>query len=96
LVHAVQGRNLPLARLLVSKTDRVAATRALGIAIDRQDAAMATLLLTSGDGDVRCDFEVSDRPNPRHPLDDAQYCYELGEPAEFLPPLVRAVRRCSP
>ncbi|KAK4236321.1 hypothetical protein C8A03DRAFT_35798 [Achaetomium macrosporum] len=92
LIKAVERGNQALAALLVSSTNRVASARALGLTVDRQDAGMAALLLPAG---VRCDFEIDDRPDPRHPDDIASYGFELSEPEEFLPPLVRAVRHCN-
>ncbi|KAL2016672.1 hypothetical protein VTK56DRAFT_3174 [Thermocarpiscus australiensis] len=92
LIKAVEKGNRELATLLVSKTDRVASTRALGLAVDRGDRAMTALLLGKG---VRCDYEVGDRPDPQHPEDDACYFFDLSEPDEFMSPLVRAVKHCD-
>jgi serum/glucocorticoid-regulated kinase 2 len=89
LVKAVEKGNQTLAALLVGTTGRVASTRALGLAVDRQDATMAALLLEKG---VRGDFEVDDRPDLRHPGDTWQYAFEPSEPDELVPPLVRAVK----
>lgn len=90
LIKAVEKGNREIAELLVRKTDRVASTRALGLAVDRGDIEMAKLLLANG---VRCDFEESDRPLPQHPLDNGCYFPVSLEPEEFVDPLVRAVRR---
>lgn len=78
--------------IVARRADRVNFTRALGLAVELQGAAMVSLLLASG---VRCDFEESDRPRPPHPL-YYDIC-TLGEAPrlqvdDFAPPLVRAVR----
>jgi len=90
LIKAVEKGNQELAEILVRKTDRVASTRALGLAVDRRDIAMVRLLLENS---VRCDFEDADRPPPQHPLDNGCYFRDLSEPEEFISPLVRAVKQ---
>ncbi|TFB04981.1 hypothetical protein CCMA1212_002673 [Trichoderma ghanense] len=96
MVRAVATKNRELAELLLtlSKTmnktpDRVDLTRALGLAVDQRDAAMARLLLANG---ARCDFEDGDRPLPENGPDDGCSFYDISEPTEFIPPLVRAVK----
>ncbi|KND87238.1 Serine/threonine-protein kinase gad8 [Tolypocladium ophioglossoides CBS 100239] len=90
LIKALEKGNRELAEALVRKTDRVASTRALGLAVDRRDIAMVRLLLANS---VRCDFEEADRPHPQHPLNNGYYFSDLSEPKEFLPPLVRVVKQ---
>jgi serum/glucocorticoid-regulated kinase 2 len=90
LIKAVEKGNQELAEVLVRKTDRVASTRALGLAVARRDIAMARLLLANG---VWCDFEETDRPPPQHPLDNGCYFRDLSEAEEFVSPLVRAVKQ---
>ncbi|PNY28157.1 Serine/threonine-protein kinase gad8 [Tolypocladium capitatum] len=94
LIKAVEKGNQELAEALVRKTNRVASTRALGLAIDRRDITMVRLLLANG---VRCDFEEADRPHPPPPRhSDCVYgCSfrNISEPEEFIPPLVRAVKQ---
>lgn len=90
MIKAVEKGNHELADVLVRKTDRVASTRALGLAVDRRDIAIARLLLANG---VRCDFEDADRPPPQHPLDNGCYFRDLSEAKEFVSPLVRAVKQ---
>lgn len=68
---------------------RVAGTRALGQAVDQQNPAAAAALLAAG---ARCDFEAGDRPRP-NPWAHGFSPHDDTEPAEYLPPLVRAVRR---
>ncbi|KAI1378603.1 hypothetical protein F4677DRAFT_411394 [Hypoxylon crocopeplum] len=89
LIKAVERGNVELVEILVRKTDRVASTRALGLAVDRRGIAVVRLLLANG---VRCDFEDADRPPPQHSLDNGCYFRDLSEPEEFVPPLVRAVK----
>ncbi|UKZ79394.1 hypothetical protein TrVFT333_007147 [Trichoderma virens FT-333] len=50
---------------------------------------MAQLLLTNG---ARCDFEDGDRPLPQNGPNDGCDFYDISEPGEFMPPLVRAVK----
>ncbi|KAK8080897.1 protein kinase [Apiospora hydei] len=73
--------------------DRVTGTRALGQAVDKQNFAIAKELLAHG---VRCDFEASDRPHPhRGGINQTNHNFsphDESEPAEYIPPLVRAVR----
>ncbi|KAH7123351.1 protein kinase [Dactylonectria estremocensis] len=90
LIKAVEKGHQEITKILVMKTDRVASTRALGLAVDRRDIAIVRLLLANG---VRCDFEEADRPLPQHPLDNGCYFYNLSEPEEFMPPLARAVKQ---
>ncbi|KAL7626980.1 Serine/threonine-protein kinase [Parahypoxylon ruwenzoriense] len=92
LIKAVEKGNREIAELLVRKADRIASTRALGLAVDRGDIAMAKLLLANG---VRCDFEEGDQPHPQHPRENGCYFRDLSEPEEFFPPLVRAVKHGS-
>ncbi|KAL6867813.1 kinase-like domain-containing protein [Trichoderma novae-zelandiae] len=96
MVRAVATGNRKLVELLLTlsramnKTpDRVDLTRALGLAVDRRDVAMARLLLANG---ARCDFEDGDRPLPENGPDDGCHFYDPSEPTEFVPPLVRAVK----
>lgn len=90
LIKAVERGNEELVQLLAQDTNRVALTRALGLAVDRRDLTIIRLLLQSG---AQCDFEEGDRPLPQHPLDNGCYFRDLSEPEEFTPPLVRAVKR---
>ncbi|KAF2995334.1 hypothetical protein E8E13_001721 [Curvularia kusanoi] len=69
--------------------NRVAGTRALGLAVDLRNIAVVEALLING---IRCDFEESDRPAPRDPSSGGCEFYDLSDPEGFLPPLVRAVR----
>ncbi|KAK4242627.1 Serine/threonine-protein kinase gad8 [Achaetomium macrosporum] len=87
LTKAVEKGNPRLVKLLVAKTDRVARTRASGLAVDRRDMAAALLSLAEG---VRCEFEVGDRPLQLDPEHHEQVAWEPSEPAKFIPPLVRA------
>ncbi|ETS06288.1 kinase-like protein [Trichoderma reesei RUT C-30] len=96
MVRAVATKNRKLVELLLtlSKTmnktpDRVDLTRALGLAVDQRDAAMARILLANG---ARCDFEDGDRPLPENGLEDGCNFYDISEPTEFIPPLARAVK----
>ncbi|KAL7803585.1 kinase-like domain-containing protein [Trichoderma aethiopicum] len=96
MVRAVATENQGLVELLLTlpKTvnkmpGRVDLTSALGLAIDQRDAAMVRLLLANG---ARCDFEDGDRPLPESGLDGGCHFYDISEPEEFLPPLVRAVK----
>ncbi|KAK7955896.1 uncharacterized protein PG986_005118 [Apiospora aurea] len=72
---------------------RVTGTRALGQAADNQSIAIAKALLAHG---VHCDFDASDRPHPhRGGINQASHNFsphDESEPAEYIPPLVRAVR----
>ncbi|KAL5319203.1 hypothetical protein ACEPPN_012252 [Leptodophora sp. 'Broadleaf-Isolate-01'] len=87
LIKAVEKGNQELVNVLVEKTDRIPSTKALSLAVSRQDAAIVKILLANG---VNCDFKDSDRPPPPHPLDGC-YFRDISEPEEFIPPLVRAV-----
>ncbi|KAM0259142.1 hypothetical protein ACHAQJ_003514 [Trichoderma viride] len=90
LVRAVATGNRKLVELLVSKTpNRVDLTSALRLAIDQRDAAMVQLLLANG---ARCDFEDGDRPLPENGLEGGCHFYDIFEPTEFMPPLVRAIK----
>ncbi|KAL7944576.1 protein kinase [Trichoderma barbatum] len=90
LVRAVATGNRKLVELLVLKApNRVHLTSALGLAVDQRDVAMAQLLLANG---ARCDFEDRDRPLPQNGLEDGCHFYDISEPEEFMPPLVRAVK----
>jgi serum/glucocorticoid-regulated kinase 2 len=88
LVVAVEKENLGLVEVLVKKTDRVLSTRALGVAVDRQEIAIINTLLLNG---VSCNFEESDRPSPPHPEDNGCYLRDTSMPEEFMAPIVRAV-----
>jgi serum/glucocorticoid-regulated kinase 2 len=97
LLYAVQQGNHELVEILVRKTDRVPSTRALGHAITKRNISIINILLAN---EVRCDFEDSDRPLssvvPDHEggveLDTwSMTCGDRSEPAEYLPPLIRAV-----
>ncbi|KAI8957860.1 protein kinase [Daldinia sp. FL1419] len=90
LIKAVETGNKEIARVLAQVTNRVALTRALGLTVDRQDVPMVELLLANG---ARCEFEEADRPLPQDPLDEGCYFYDLAEPHEFTPPLVRAIKK---
>ncbi|KAI0099447.1 protein kinase [Daldinia grandis] len=90
LVRAVEKGSLEIVQALVQVTGRVASTRALGLAVCRQDIPTVKLLLESG---VRCEFKESDRPLPWDPEDDGCYFFDRDEPEEFIPPLVRAVKK---
>ncbi|KAI0847474.1 protein kinase [Daldinia vernicosa] len=90
LVRAVEKGNREIAQALVRTTDRVASTRALGLAVYQQDIPMVKLLLENG---VRCEFEEEDRPLPWDPQDDGCYFFDRAESEEFIPPLVRAVKK---
>ncbi|KAK8052491.1 hypothetical protein PG993_003876 [Apiospora rasikravindrae] len=100
LQWAVAQDNLELVQLLLKSyregtegppRDRVTGTRALGQAVDNQNTAIATALLAHG---VRCDFEDSDRPCPYYGgININNFSpHDESEPAEYIPPLVRAVR----
>jgi serum/glucocorticoid-regulated kinase 2 len=84
---AVEKGNQELVKVLLPKTKRVPSTKALGRAVDQKDAAIINILLSNG---VSCEFEESDRPEPPGPYDGC-YFYDITEPEEFMPPLVRAV-----
>ncbi|KAI1658118.1 protein kinase [Daldinia decipiens] len=90
LVKAVEKGNRKIAQTLVRATDRVASTRALGLAVYQQDIPMVKLLL---ENDVRCEFEEADRPLPWDPQDNGCYFFDREESEEFIPPLVRAVKK---
>ncbi|KAI0385756.1 protein kinase [Hypomontagnella monticulosa] len=90
LIKAVEKGNREVVEILARSTDRVALTRALGLAVGRRDMSIIEALLQNG---AQCDFKEGDRPLPQHPLDDGCYFRDLSEPEEFTPPLVRAVKR---
>ncbi|KAF3058365.1 protein kinase-like protein [Daldinia childiae] len=90
LVRAVEKGNREIVQALVRATDRVASTRALGLAVYQQDIPMVKLLL---ENNVRCEFEEADRPLPWDPQDNGCYFFDRTESEEFIPPLVRAVER---
>lgn len=72
--------------------DRVIATKALGLVVERLDHTMVRMLLDAG---VRCDFHDSDRPSLPARRDGCTFGEsdnEITEPPELLPPLVRAVK----
>lgn len=87
LLRALKKRNRELVGILVQKSDRMVCTIALGLAVDQQDTEMVTTLLANG---AKCDFEESDRPRPAGP-DEGCFFEDISRPAEFIPPLVRAV-----
>jgi serum/glucocorticoid-regulated kinase 2 len=93
LLKAVRKRNNMLVEILVQKTtDRVSRTRALALAIEQEDAEIATILLTHG---VCCDFQESDRPLLEDPL--AYQSHNSLDPKllraeDMTPPLIRAAR----
>lgn len=86
LVLAVEKKNRELVEILVQKTNRVLCTRALGLAVDREDVAIAGLLLANG---TSCNFEDSGQPSGQEP----KGCLlgNTSKPSEPLtPPLARA------
>ncbi|KAI0168592.1 kinase-like domain-containing protein, partial [Pestalotiopsis sp. NC0098] len=90
LLHAViQGDYAPVINV-VKDADRVSKTQALGLAVEKRDPEMIRILLDHG---ASCDFDDSDRPRPS--LDNG-CCFGrdngVEEAADFLPPLVRAVK----
>ncbi|KAK8044102.1 hypothetical protein PG993_004126 [Apiospora rasikravindrae] len=108
LLKAVRRDNLYMVQVLAPLTGRVSCTRALGLAVGRQSAAVVEALLqarspsTEGGQQqqhVRCDFEAADAP-----LRDRSYVgwtpdndqYVGGGPApaphDFAPPLARRAR----
>ncbi|KAJ5773538.1 hypothetical protein N7457_008434 [Penicillium paradoxum] len=93
LLKAVRKRNTVLVEILVQKTiDRVSRTRALALAVEQEDTAAATILLTDG---VYCDFEESDRPFPEDPLAYRRWDSQdltLLRAEDLTPPLIRAAR----
>ncbi|KAF3018854.1 hypothetical protein E8E14_007168 [Neopestalotiopsis sp. 37M] len=98
LIRAVRNRNHKIAEVLLPSTDRIIATRALGLAVEQQDVMTVQTLLENG---VRCDFENSDWPLPRDTSFSTFECtlgmnfYINEEPSirYFEPPLVEAARR---
>ena len=93
LQWAVQQGAVDLVRLFLTKStqnmDRVAGTRALGLAVDMRNAAVVEELLANG---VSCDFTESDCPSPGRINDSGCEFYDASDPEGFLAPLVRAVR----
>ncbi len=95
LVWAVKRRNQKLIDMLLPKSNRVTATRALCRAVEQQDTAIVAALLANG---VLPNFEESDQPRPRI----LRYHGPCAWPAlnqgaslearDFTPPLVRAAR----
>lgn len=90
LIHAVIQGDYELVINVVREADRVSRTKALGLAVEKRDPDMIRILLEHG---ANCDFDDSDRPRPS--LDTG--CSfgrgnDVGEPADFSPPLVRAVK----
>lgn len=97
LLNAVHQGNHKLVEILVQKTDRAPCTRALGHAITERYISIINILLAKG---VRCDFEDSDRPLSYRSRDHGGFdtfptffmtCEDQSEPAEYIPPLIRAV-----
>ncbi|RFU72247.1 serine threonine- kinase gad8 [Trichoderma arundinaceum] len=90
LSTAVRIGNQEIAEVLVGKTDRVASTRALCVAIDQDDPPMVKLLLANG---VQCEYSEGDRPPPYVPTDFGTTDCRFGEEPDpdYIPPLVRAV-----
>ncbi|PTB37278.1 hypothetical protein M441DRAFT_83185 [Trichoderma asperellum CBS 433.97] len=97
LLSAVQQGNHELVKILVQKTDRIPCTRALGHAITKRDISIINILLANG---VKCDFKDSDRPLDPKCRDHGGYrelftfnmTYgDKSEPAEYTPPLIRAI-----
>ncbi|KAK2792171.1 hypothetical protein FQN52_003939 [Onygenales sp. PD_12] len=89
-MKAVRRRNRELVEILVRKTNRATSTRALSLAVRKQDIAIVNTLLANG---VQCDFEESDVPLPPRFYECTLGCaYPLTAMA-FTPPLARAVER---
>lgn len=89
LVFAAEMGNTELVEILLQDTTRLPRTKALGVAVDRQDFAMVTLLLSKG---AECDFKETDRPQPRRADQECCFVEEISSPSPFIPPLVRAVK----
>jgi serum/glucocorticoid-regulated kinase 2 len=94
LEWAVGHLNLDVLRALVAQSaskgsDRVAATRALSLAVASQNVAAVEILLAHG---VCCDFEKCDRPLPHDPRANGCYFDDPSDPDGFMPPLVRAIQ----
>ncbi|KAF2634387.1 kinase-like protein [Massarina eburnea CBS 473.64] len=87
---AEQG-NSDLASMFLAKStqkiDRVSATQALGLAVDRQDVPIVHALLSNG---VLCDFEEWDRPPPH--TGNGCVFIDPSDPEGFLAPLIRSVK----
>ena len=77
-----------LTQSAVKHSDRIAATRALSLAVASWKDEAIYVLLTHG---VCCDFEESDRPLPHDPRNDGCYFDDPSDLDSFMPPLVRAV-----
>jgi serum/glucocorticoid-regulated kinase 2 len=97
LVRAVKTGKQRLVEMLLPKSNRITATRALCHAIEQVDMVIATTLLKRG---VLPNFEPSDLSPPVIPTYDGGCSFvdlphNLGprlEAKDFTPPLVRAVR----
>ncbi|KAM5450638.1 Serine/threonine-protein kinase [Microsporum audouinii] len=94
LKTAMDKRNHNIIKAVVQKSNRIASTRALGLAIDQQDITMVTFLLENG---VQCNFQEEDRPSPEYRPSGSAFdhdcpLYHGSWPQEFIPPLVRAVK----
>lgn len=96
LIKAVKKRNQKLIEMLLPRSNRVNSTRALCHAVEQQDIAITTTLLTNG---VLPDFEESDRPRPPILTYGGGGCIHLPlnqgprlKAEDFTPPLVRAAR----
>ncbi|KAG8415979.1 hypothetical protein J3459_013887 [Metarhizium acridum] len=90
LIQAVKVGHLAIAEALVLKTNRVACTQSLGLAVDQRDTNMVRLLLGYG---VHCDFGKDDRPYPQPSWDLSFEGYDVSRPEEFKPPLIRAIQK---
>ncbi|KAK2796373.1 hypothetical protein FQN50_009589 [Emmonsiellopsis sp. PD_5] len=93
LMKAVRRRNRELVDILVRKTNRATSTRALCLAVKKQDTAIVNTLLANG---VQCDFEESDVPLPPRFHECNLGCAEPLTATAFTPPLARAVERDNP
>ncbi|EFY85743.1 protein kinase-like protein [Metarhizium acridum CQMa 102] len=90
LIQAVKVGHLAIAEALVLKTNRVACTQSLGLAVDQRDTNMVRPLLGYG---VHCDFGKDDRPYPQPSWDLSFEGYDVSRPEEFKPPLIRAIQK---
>ncbi|KAH8805439.1 protein kinase [Xylogone sp. PMI_703] len=86
--NIVEKGNHELVKVLVPRTERLLCTKALCLAIDREDGTIVDLLLEHG---VGCDFIDGDRPPPIDYEMERWNIMEGGKGKEFFPPLVRAV-----
>ncbi|KAL7924303.1 protein kinase [Trichoderma austrokoningii] len=90
LARAVAAKDRKLIEFFLQRSPgRVDLTRALGLAIDQRDRALAQLLLANG---ARSDFEEGDRPLPIRPNSGCYFGPDVSLPEEFVPPLARAVK----